>query len=133
MFTNNCNCTMGCPEKSVVVSIIIGIIAAVLRYNATIVVTPAFLWVIFGIATVFLAITLLTSWCCGERRAECCERLDLLLTGILGTILTAIILLAITFPATSVLGAIITGIALFFFSLTITSAACLIKCRCICN
>ena len=130
---SNCNCNMGCAEKSVVVSIIIGVIAAVLRYNATIVVTPAFLWVIFGIATVFLAILLLTSSCCGERRCECCEKLHLLLAGILGTILTAIILLAITFPATSVLGAIVTGIALFFFSLTITGATCLIKCRSNCN
>jgi hypothetical protein len=130
---SNCNCNMGCAEKSVVVSLIIGIIAAVLRFNATIVVTPAFLWVIFGIATVFLGIILLTSACCGERRCECCERLNLLLAGALGTILTAIILLAITFPATSVLGAIITGIALFFFSLTITGAACLIKCRSNCN
>ena len=96
----------------------------------TITLTPAFLWVLLGIAVVYLAVALLTSASlCICRRRDCTNTpLTLILVGILGTILTSIILLGVTFPATSVLGAIIAGALLLFFFLFITSTACLIKC-----
>jgi hypothetical protein len=42
-------------------------------------------------------------------------------------------LLGITFAATSIIGSIISGALLFFFSLMITTATCLIRCRNNCN
>ena len=56
-----CNCRNNCTSIAVVVSIIIGIITAFLRITGVITVTPAFLWVVFGIAVVYLAVVLATT------------------------------------------------------------------------
>jgi len=133
MTTTNCSCRMDCTAIAVIVSIFIGIITAFLRYSATITVTPAFLWVLFGIGVVYLGVTLLTSANACPERNICCQRLYTLLAGILGTILTSVILLGITFAATSVAGAIITGLLLFFFTLLITGTTCVITCRYNCD
>ncbi|MBO5364213.1 MAG: hypothetical protein J6A56_01950 [Clostridia bacterium] len=91
--------------------------------------TPAFLWVVFGIAVVFLGATALaTSATNGFGVGTCvCTALTTLIIGSLGTILLSLVLLAVTFAATSVIGAIFAGLLLALFSLLITSVACLIK------
>lgn len=129
MKTQECDCRHSCIEYATVASIVIGVIAGILRYTAVITFTPAFLWVTLGIAVVYLALDLLTSSIPGKRKKCVCERLRAQLTGILGTVLTSIILLGVAFAATSVLGAIIAGLLMFFFSLMITATACLIKCK----
>ena len=127
---SNCYCRFNCTLFAVIVSVIIGIVAALLNITAAITVTPAFLWVLFGIAVVYLAVTLLaSSFARGLGLRDCvCRILNFLFAGILGTILSAVILLGITFAATSVLGAIISGLLLAFFTLTITTVACLAYC-----
>ena len=132
MGPENCSCEIGCTTKAVVSGVIIGILAAIFRYTALITVTPAFLWVLFGIAIVYLGITLITSYFGIEKRG-CCDNLSTVIAGILGTVLTSVILLGITFAATSVIGAVITGLLLFFFTLLIVGATCLIKCRSNCE
>ena len=127
----NCCCgRYGCSITAVVASIIIGIITAFLRITAVITLTPAFLWVVFGVAVGYLAVVLIAlSVAEGYGIRECiCATLPVLLTGILGSALTAVILLAVEFAATSVVGAIIAGLTLLFFSLTLTATACLTKC-----
>ena len=126
----NCGCKSSCTGLSIVASIIIGIITAFLRFTAVITTTPAFLWVLFGIAVVYLAIALILPNLRKrpDEYACTCTPLSTLLVGILGTILTSVILLAIEFVATSIIGAIITGALLLFFSLIITSTVCLVKC-----
>lgn len=128
----NCSCNRGaqCSLLAIGASAIVGIIATLLTITAVITVTPAFLWVLLGIAVVYLAVNLIVSASFKCRRiCDCIDTpLSLVLAGILGTILLSIVLLAITFPATSVLGAIIVGLLLFFFSLLITSTVCLIRC-----
>lgn len=134
-FNCNCSCTNGCVALSVIASVIIGVIATVLRITAAITVTPAFLWVLFGIAVVYLIFTLAVSpylKAVAPRRCLCAA-LPLQLLGILGTILTSVILLGITFVATSIPGAIITGLLLLFFTLIVTSTACIIKCIANCD
>ena len=131
-FNCSCSCNLGsqCSLLAIGASAIVGIIATLLTITAIITVTPAFLWVLLGIAVVYLAVNfaVAASFKC-RRLCNCIETpLSLVLAGILGTILLSIVLLAITFPATSVLGAIIVGVLLFFFSLLITSTVCLIKC-----
>ncbi len=132
MTTTNCSCQINCTAKAVISSIVIGVLAAIFQYTALITITPAFLWVLFGIAVGYLGITVLTSSICPDIR-HCCTNLSSFSAGILGTVLTSLILLGITFAATSVIGAIITGFLLFFFSLLITSSVCLIKCRYNCD
>ena len=126
--SNNNEYCVGCIGGSVIASIVIGIIAAILRYTAVITLTPAFLWVTLGVAIVYLGIALLVPGS-GHANSCVCESLSAFLAGILGTVLMSVILLGVTFVATSVLGAIISGALLFFFSLTVTTAVCLIKCK----
>jgi len=125
-----CSCRNNCLLLSVAASIILGIIAAFLTITAVITVTPAFLWVLFGIAVGYQAIAILTSgFLTGRGFHNClCPALSVFSAGILGTVLTSVILLGIEFAATSIVGAIITGTLILFFSLLITSAICLIKC-----
>ena len=133
MLNSNCNRRIDCSALVIFASVIIGIVAGIFRAIALITITPAFLWVLFGITVVYLGILLLTSSLCCAERKPCCDRLILVLIGILGTILTSVILLGITFAATSIIGAIITGLLLFFFSLAIGGTACLIKCKYNCD
>ena len=122
-----CESKRDCVGPAVAVSIILGIIAAFLRITATITVTPAFLWVTFGIAIAYLAVLLATA---SDRRATICTAaaLPAVLIGILGTVLLSVILLAVTFAATSIVGAILVGLLVLTFSLMLTATACLILC-----
>ena len=130
-----CNCNNKCACTSIIASIIIGIVAGILRITGVISVTPAFAWVTFGIAVGYLAILLITSRrrSTSEHCCNICTILSILLTGILGAILTSVILLAIEFVATSIIGAIITGALLFFFALIVTLTACLVRCFANCD
>ena len=125
-----CNCRDNCTVFAVLASLIIGVVTAFLRLTAVITVGTAFLWVVLGVAIAYLGLTYLKS---DSLRSCGCSSINALLTGILGSVLTSIILLAITFAATSVIGAIITGALLFFFTLTLTSTACLVKCNAGCD
>lgn len=127
----------GCFNKVICIisSIIVGIIATFLTYFAVVTVTPAFLWVLFGIAVGYLAVALASASLI-QGTVPCkgfCSTLYSLLIGILGTVLLSIVLLAITFAVGSIIGALLTGALLFFFSLTLTSTACLVVCIVGCN
>lgn len=124
-----CNCKCSCTLFSGIASLIVGIIAAFLQITGTITVTDAFLWVVFGIAVGSLGFLLLA----GAIQQQCsrcsciCAALDAILTGILGSILFSLVLLAVGIIATSIVSAILVGLTLLFFSLLITNAACLIR------
>ena len=126
----NCNCKTDCTVLAVVAGITIGIVSAILKYTAIANVTPAFLWVLFGIAVVYLGLTPVTMALVRHNaHSGCvCSSLSGILWGSLGTILTSVVLLGITFAATSAVGAIIFGLLMGFFTLTLTSVACLAKC-----
>ena len=128
-----CKARYNCLDVSVLASIVIGIIAGVLRFTAVITVTPAFLWVLFGVAIVYLAIILYTATRRNNPFLCAYNNLIAVLIGILGTTLFSVVLLGITFVATSVLGAIITGLLIGFFALIVTATVCLIKRIVVCN
>ncbi len=130
----NCDCRCSCVRVSIIVSIIIGIIAAFFRGIAIIAVTPAFLWAVLGIAVVFLAILLITARPASAGTHDClCQILRVILAGILGTVLTSLILLGVAFASAGVIGAIITGLLIAFLSLIIISVVCLILCKSRCR
>ena len=91
----NCNCKRDCTLLAVVAAVILGIVAAFLQITGMITVTTAFLWVALGIAVVYLGVLLLTTAL--GRRANygvcLCRTPGTVLTGILGAILLAVILL----------------------------------------
>ena len=131
--SNDCSCRNNtCTTVALIISIVVGIITAFLRITAAITVTPAFLWTVFGIAVVYLAVVLLASVsvnCC-ENKTPCCVKsiISVLLGAIIATVFFAILLLAVEFVATSILGAVITGLLLLSFFLTLTETACLVRC-----
>ena len=129
----NCNGRYNCVDIAVFASVIIGIIAGVLNFTAVITVTPAFLWVVFGIAIGFLAVLLFSANRLGASIRCGFTALIAVLAGILGTLLFSLILLAVTFAATSVIGAIFVALLLGFFTLIITATVCLIKRIVLCN
>lgn len=122
-----CGCKCGCTAAAVIVSIIVGVLAAFLQITGVIFVTPAFLWVVAGVAAVYLGILTLRAGCCGDGGVCVCRALNALLVGILGAIGFALILLAVGITATSILSAILVGLTLFFLSLTIGATACYVK------
>lgn len=127
MGRQNCNNRNECLIIAIAASVVIGIVAGVLAVTGIIAVTPAFLWVLFGIAVVYLLVAFVVS---SLRRFDTPYSSRSLaaafIAGILGTILFSIVLLGITFPATSALGAIIVGLLLAAFALVITTTACFV-------
>lgn len=131
----SCNFKCSCTLCAIIASVIIGVITTFLQITAVITVAPVFLWVTFGIAIVYLGI-LVISAALVQRTDSCggmCTALNALLLGILGTILLAVILLAVGIVATSLLSAILIGLLLFFFTLMLTSTACIVKCFTVCT
>ena len=125
----NCNCRCTCTAWAVIASAVIGVLTAFLQITGVITVTPAFLWVAFGIAVVYLGILVVAAALagCPERSACRCTALNALLTGILGTILLSLILLSVGIVATSVISAILVGLLLFFLTLMLSSSACYVR------
>lgn len=125
-----CGCKISCPILALVVSAIVGVLAAFFQITGVITVTPAFLWVVFGIAVVYLAVlAVTTSLRCGCECARCvCAGFRVVLVGLLGSVLLSVILLAVGIIATSILNAIAVGLLLFFFSLTLIGTACYVNC-----
>lgn len=126
---NNCSCRPNCTGIAVLLSIVIGIIAGFLTTSAVLTVSTPFLWALFGIAVSLLGVLLTLSVISGGNSLIClCNSHGLILTGILGTIAASVILLVIDIAATSTLGAIVTGLLFLFFTLLLTTIACLIRC-----
>lgn len=123
-----CNCRCNCTFAAVVAAIIIGVVAAFLQITGAITVTAAFLWVVLGIAVVYLAVLLLSAFLGRREGTTClCSSLNAVLIGILGSALFAVVLLAVGIVATSVVSAILVGLLLFFLFLTLAGTACAVR------
>lgn len=131
----NCGCKNNCLALSVVGSLILGIIAAFLNFTAVIAVTPAFLWVVFGIAVVYLAVLLVTASFIRGRdvRACLCQILPVLLLSILGTAFLGVLLLGVPAAATGILGAVLVGALIALLFLLLSSTACFVRCTAGCD
>ena len=123
----NCDSKNECLIIAIAASVVVGIVAGILTITGIIATTPAFLWVLFGVAVVYLLTAFVVSSLNNYETSFRSRRLiGAFIAGILGTILLSVILLGIVFPATSALGAILVGLLLAFFSLIVTSTACLV-------
>lgn len=128
--TQTCTFKCSCSAAALIAGVILGVLAAFLQITAVITVTPAFLWVAFGIAVVYLAILVAAAAATGTtgRYACRCPVLNTLLLGILGTLLFAVVLLAVGIVATSVISAILVGLLVLFLTLTLAASACFVRC-----
>lgn len=121
--SNSCGCTRDCVFWGLIVSLVIGVLVAFLTVTGTIVLAPIVSVVALGYAAVYLALLSIF-----RRSAGCCRALLALIIGLLGTILTALILLAFSFAATSIIGAIISGLLAAAAALSLTASGCYIRC-----
>lgn len=130
MMSTNCVVRCNCSLWALIVSVIVGVVTAFLQITGTITVAPVFLWVVFGIAVVYLAVLVVTAALAGvpEGCGCMCTILNALLAGLLGTIFFALVLLAVGIVATSIISALLVGLLLLFFSLALTNTACLVRC-----
>ena len=135
MYSCNCQCKCSCTLWAIIISAVLGVVAAFLQISGVITVTPAFLWVSLGIATVYLAI--LVGGSLLSRRAESrsclCPALNAILAGALGTALFSVVLLAVGIVATSIVSAILVGLLIALLALTLTGSACLVRCLADCE
>lgn len=124
-----CHYQCSCRLFAVLASVIIGVVTAFLQITGTVTATPAFLWVVFGVAVAYLGVLVVAAALSGrgDPTGCVCSALNALLIGILGSVLFALVLLAVGIVATSVLSAILVGITLFFFALMLTGTACLVR------
>lgn len=108
-------------------SVVVGIVTAILSATGIITLTPAFLWVVFGVAVGYLATVYIAS---SLRRFDtpysARSLIATFIVGVLGTILISLILLGVTLVAGSAILAVLAGLLLLFFSLIITSVACIV-------
>lgn len=125
-----CNCRWNCTVVALILSVIAGVVAAFLQIMGVITVGTAFLWAALGVAVVYLAALVVSAALRrNPERPNCvCRVLDLVLAGILGTVLLSLILLAVGIVATSVFSAIAVGLLLFFLWLILTASACYVRC-----
>lgn len=122
----NCDCKRNCVLWAVIAGVILGIVTAFLQITGIVTVTTAFLWVILGVAVVYLAVVLIAAALSGTSCPDAI--INALLAGVLGTVLFSVILLAVGIVATGAVTAILAGLAVLFFTLTLTSTACYVKC-----
>lgn len=130
MTNNCCGCRKSCVLTALIVSGLIGVVAAFLRITGMLTVPAAALTGAFLLAAVYLATVLVVAVLLREQYERCClcPAVQGVLAGVLATALTAVILLAVPFEATSVLGALVTGLLAAGVALVLTATACLVKC-----
>ncbi len=130
----SCNCRCNCTLFAVIGSLIVGIVAAFLQITGAITVTPAFLWVVLGIAVGYLAV-LAVSVALNRRDGGCdclCGLLSTAIIGVLGSALFSVVLLGVGVPAGAV-GVILVGLLVFSLALLISGTACFVKCLADCD
>ena len=124
----NCNCKCPCTVGALVVSTILGVIAAFLQIAGVFTAALMFPMTVLVIAVVYLGILLATGGICPCEAQRCrCSALNTLLAGLLGSILFSAVLLAVGIVATSVVSAILVGLVVFFAALTFTATACYVR------
>ena len=130
-----CPCKCSCTLVSVVVSLIVGVIAAFLQITGVFTLTPTALVAVLAVAAVYLGGVTLTTLlqCRCDRVRCCCGSWNALLVGLLGTAFLAALLLAVGITATSVVSAILVGILIGFVSLSLLVSACLVRCLTACG
>lgn len=126
----SCGCRWSCTAVAVVISVILGVIAAFLQFAGVIAVAATLLGVVFTVAVGYLAVLLVAVALLRRRETErcLCGSVRTVLTGILGTVLFSSVLLVVDVVATSVIGAILVGLLVLFFALLLTGTACFVQC-----
>ncbi len=130
----NCFYRFSCTQVAAVLSVIVGVATALLTVTGTVVVAPVFFLVALSVAVVGLAL-LFSGAVFGKLGCSNCGRsaINTILVGIIGSLISGIILLAVGFAATSIIGALLTGLLLAFLTLIFVGLACYVRCAANCT
>ena len=128
LFGCNCSCRPSCSGFAVIAAAVLGVLTAFLVLGGVIAISVALIGVFFGIAVGYLAVVTVAA-ALAHRQGCCCASLGTVLTGALGTVTAAVVLL-VTGIAGGVLGSILAGVLVFFFALTLGATACYARCLC---
>lgn len=119
----------------VILSILFGVAAGFLFFNGflpTITLGTIVAAVVAGVALILFWVSLISKKPYTDN--DCvCENFGLLLTGALGTLITAFIIFSVTLVTTSVVFAILIGVSAFFFALTIAGIVSYLGCLADCD
>ena len=124
----SCKCRCECTVFAIIASVIAGVVAAFLNFSLTIAIPQFVLWIFFGVALIFLAAALLAAPFVDKKESDgcLCGVVSALIAGVLGTVLISLVLVLADIAA-GLLASVLTGLLFGFFTLTVTSVACLIK------
>ena len=132
----NCNWRFNCTLTAVITAVIAGVVAAFLQILGIVTLTTAFVVgaLITGAAYLSIGVVAAANLRRSDTRSCCvCRTLNTALVGVLGTILTSLVLLAVGITATSVFSAVLVGLLFFFLWLTVAASACFIRCAADCD
>ncbi len=131
-----CECRCGRCIIPTIIGIVFGIITGVLVNAEVITNFLPIIWIAFGIGLLAIVLLILMALFSEDEASECvCENGKCLAIGAIGTILLAVIILAILNATTGVTIAILFGILGFFFIFALASLLqlllCLVEATCI--
>ena len=125
-----CNCSNSCNIIGTAIALIFGIVTGILFYFGVFsaVVVPLTTILAFGFVTIIAtaATALLLRGC--ESDGCLCRFKGTLLTGAIGTFISALVALAVSLTTGSVVFAIVIGLVGFFLALLLASIVCLVNC-----
>lgn len=124
-----------CTVNAFASAVLFGFAGAILHFEHFFALQPCFLWALLGLSAVYLA-ALIVAFTLGKGKISCryrCVILNTLLAAILGAVLFCVLLLGVGTSISHGLCSVLVGLLIAFFSLTLTSTACLVKCLALCE
>ena len=125
-----CECRWNCAAIGIIISLIVGVVGAIILATTTPVIPVAIYWGTLVTALVFLAVTLIvTAITRLVGTASClCNTLPTLLSGIIGTIILSIVVLVINIATITLPLAILLGVLIAFAGIMLSGLVCLTTC-----
>lgn len=134
MSNSYCCCRRDCTTWAIVAAVVAGVLAVFLQVTGVIAISAAALTAALWVGLAALAVLLLAGSANREEDGYClCRSVGAALAGAVGTIVLAIVLLALDLPATGLAFLLLTGLLVAAFTLLLASVVCLIHCVTDCN
>lgn len=132
--SNYCCCRRDCTTWAIVAAVVAGVLAVFLQVTGVIAIATPALTAALGVGLVALAVLLLAMATNQNADGYClCRSVGTALVGAVGSIVLAVLLLALDLPAAGFAFLLLTGLLVAAFVLLLASVVCLIRCLAGCN
>lgn len=131
----NCGCNLSCKAIGILLSIVFGVLAGILFFFKALPCVTVSIWVALAIAVIVLIATIFAVFRSNSisDKVCLCRNISTLLVGVIGTIITAVVALALWLLPCSIFIATLIGLIAFFFVLTLSAVVCILLCLLDCN